>query len=109
MKRSLIVLCAAALLATIPLARVAVAAKPVKEAKVLICHVNNSANGVFEFRGGYVAVLGRVIEVPASAVAAHEAHGDSTSFFDMTKKDRDFFEMFGVSSPNANAWFIVYP
>ena len=106
MKRSLILLCAAALLATIPLARVAVAAKPVKEAKVPICHVN-SASGVFVFRGGYVAVLGRVIEVPASAVAAHEAHGDSTSFFYMTKADRGLFEMFGVSFPNANAWFIV--
>ncbi len=98
MKRSLILLCVAALLATLPLARVAVAAKPVK---VEICHVNY----VLDF--GVVAfAFGRVIEVSASAVAAHEAHGDSVDFTLMSEEMRNWWEIaFGIDLRNADAVF----
>ncbi len=101
MKRSLIVLCVAALLATLPLARIADAAKP---QKVAICHVTQIC--VWKGGGyGYVA-FGREIEVSESAVAEHEAHGDNTTFKPMTESDRFGFEVLGgLNVRNANTWF----
>ena len=63
MKRSLIVLCAVALLGTLPLARVADAARP---AKVEIWHVTR----VIDVGDGLGIGVGRVIEVPENAVPA---------------------------------------
>ena len=111
MKRLLILLCVAGLLATIPLSHVAVAAKKKAKKKVpnvSICHLN-SANDVVVL-GTLVIAYGRVIEVSENAVAAHEAHGDMASpgFFDMSEEARDLIEEnFGVSLPNANCGFVV--
>jgi hypothetical protein len=106
MKRSLIVLCAAALLATVPLGRVAVAAKV---DKVTVCH--NVTYGL-DFGTG-IEVFGRLMEVPASAVAAHEAHGDrivssSDIIIPLTPELRDLFEfLYEINLRNANVLVLV--
>ncbi len=103
MKRSLIVLCVAVLLATLPLAHVAAAPKA---NKVEICHVTY----VLDSGNGYGLAFGRVIEVSASAVAAHEAHGDSVDWWLISEEDRYVFEeIFNINLRNANAWFPVFP
>ena len=105
MKRSLIVLCVAALLATLPLARIAMAAK---EPKVWICHVN-SANDVLDFGTGPVEVYGRWIKVSMSALAAHADHGDcidENQIKDLDPEWRDILEeIFDIDLHNANAVF----
>ena len=105
MKRLLILLCVAGFLAALPLSHVAVAKKP-KPVKVEICHVN-SANDIVPF-GPFVIAFGRVIEVSEKAVPAHEAHGDSTVFFDLSEEERqEIEEISGVSLSNANCGFWV--
>ena len=106
MKRVLVMLCVVGMMAAIPLCDVATAAKKAKEPKVEICHVN-SANDVIDL--GYLTlVFGRVIEVPASAVEAHLAHGDSDWFFPLSPELReDFEDDYGVYLRNANAFFVV--
>ena len=108
MKRLIVVLCVAGLLAALSMSHLAMAAKPEeKPAKVAICHVN-SANDVLVDLWGGVAAFGRVIEVPENAVAAHEAHGDSTDFVEISEEFRDLTEeFFGISLPNANCTFLV--
>ena len=104
MKRLLVMLCVAGVIAAIPLCNVATAAK--KETKVAICHVN-SANDVVVL-GDSVFVFGRIIEVPETAVEAHLAHGDSTDFVTLTETWRYIFEeIFGYYLPNADAFFVV--
>lgn len=107
MKRLLILLCVAGLLAAIPLSHVAVAAKKTGQPpKVAICHLN-SANDVVVLEELVIA-YGRVIEVSENAVAVHEAHGDSTVYFEMSEEARDWIEEnLGVSLPNANCGFVV--
>lgn len=109
MKRLLILLCVAGLLATIPLSHVAVAAKKKAKKKVpnvSICHLN-SANDVLDL-GSVVIAFGRVIEVSENAVAAHEAQGDSIDFFTCTKEDCEYWEeYYGISLPNADCLFVV--
>ncbi len=83
------------------------------EAKVDICHVNSSNSpGVYAYdyertykytydngtvydygyTSGYSNTyhLGRVISVAESAVEAHVAHGDSTTFNDLTESTEDY-------------------
>jgi len=99
MKRLLILLCVAGLLAAIPLSHVAAAKKP---EKVAICHIN-SANDVVVLDDGTVITYGRVIEVSEKAIEAHEAHGDSTEFSTISKKEREADEEeYGVRLTNAN-------
>ena len=153
MKRSLILLCAAVLLATLPLARVAEAAKPTKPTRVTkhakpakhakhdkhakcdkhgkhgkhvkhdkhkYCKHGKWARQVEEVQveifhvidvldfGSIVFVFGRVIEVPQSEVAAHEAHGDSVDvdFTFMSADIRDGWELvYGIDLGDANAIF----
>ena len=105
MKRSLIILCVAALLATLPLAHIAQAGKV---EKVAICHVN-SANDIIDLETGYAIAFGRIIEVPESAVEAHLAHGDCTNFFPITPEAWELIEeVYGISLPNANVWFVDF-
>ena len=106
MKRLLILLCVAGLLAALPMSHLALAGKPEeKPAKVTICHVN-SANDMVN--GHWWLVGGRVIEVAESAVPAHLAHGDSLDYEIMDEEFRDYIESFGYSLPNANCWFVIY-
>lgn len=70
MKRLLILLCVAGLLAAIPLSHSAFAKKA---DKVLICHATDSA----ALLSGGILIVGHVIEVSENAVDAHLAHGDS--------------------------------
>lgn len=127
MKRSLIVLCAAALLATLPLASVAEAAKPAKVTKharhnkhdkrtkhnkcakhakpaeqvmVEIWHVTRVINVGYGLGVG----VGRVIKVSENVVPAHEAHGDrifnsdDNDFFYWDELWQEFFEVvYGVN------------
>ena len=106
MKRILILLCVAGLLAAIPLSHVAVAAKKEKAPKVAVCHVN-SANDVLDLGLYGVIVFGKVIEVSPNALPALEAQGDSTDFFTFTKEDREYWEeYYGISLPNADCLFV---
>lgn len=106
MKRILILLCVAGLLAAIPLSHVAVAAKKEKAPKVEVCHVN-SANDILDLET-VVVVFGKVIEVSPNALPALEAQGDSTEFFTFTKEDREYWEeYYGISLPNADCLFLV--
>ena len=85
MKRLLILLCVVALLASLSFSHLALAAKkkPAQK-KVAICHII-AANDVipFGFHGVPTVLLyfGKEISVAPAAVPAHEAHGDSTTFF----------------------------
>ncbi len=69
MKRLLILLCVVGLLAAIPLSHMAMAAPA---AKVKICHITGTGFN----SGGKPVFVGHVVEVSASAVPAHCAHGD---------------------------------
>ena len=76
--------------------------------KVDICHVN-SANDVFDF-GVPLGILafGRVKSVNENALPAHENHGDSLGFGELTPDDRDITEaILGITLPNANCFFFV--
>lgn len=108
MKRLLILLCVAGLLAALPMSHLALADKPEeKPAKVLICHLNG-ANPMVD--GNWWLVFGRVIEVAESAVPAHLAHGDSLDFFEVDEEFRAYVESFGYHLPNANcAWSVYIP
>ncbi len=82
MKRLLILLCVVGLLAAIPLSHLAAAGKAAE--KVQICHII-AANDTIPFGFGEVPTVllsfGKEISVAPAAVPAHEAHGDSTTFF----------------------------
>ena len=78
MKRLLILLCIAGLLAAIPLSHSALA-KPtgekVKPVKVKVCHITELVLGE-EFPDGIDRLMGHVIDVSENAVPAHIDHGD---------------------------------
>ncbi len=104
MKRLLIVLCVAALLATIPLARIATAKTNKKQP---ICHVTFVLDvGVLPFVLPFA--FGRVMEVPTgAALEAHLDHGDRMDFTTMTEEQRLSMEAFyGINLRNANAHFL---
>ena len=116
MKRVFVFALLAGLVLAIPMSHVFAA----KEAKVEICHVNsaNSAGSYthvgssmtdytdlnpndgtdynqYDYSNEYDYTvtynLGRVIEVAASAVDAHVAHGDSTVWYELTENAADYF------------------
>ena len=74
MKRLIVVLCVAGLLAALPMSHLAFAGKTEgKPVKVDICHVTDS---VVVNDAGVSLVVGHVINVSENAVDAHVAHGD---------------------------------
>lgn len=108
MKRVIVIAAVLALLFGLPMSHFAFAGKG-PAAKVDICHVN-SANDVLELEDGFVVTFGKVISVSENAVAAHEAHGDSTDFADLDQDLRDLVEeLFGITLPNANCLFVPAP
>ena len=73
MKRTIVVLCVAALLVGFSLSHEVLAGKGKGPApKVLICHITD----IGVANNGSPAFVGHVIEVSANAVPAHCAHGD---------------------------------
>jgi|GEM_PF-5209647 len=114
MKRLLILLCVAGLLAALPMSHLALAGKPEeKPAKVVICHLNGANPTVNDGTHPGTWYFGRRIEVAESAVEAHLAHGDAVFGGDyprdLTKAKRAAIEaVYGVSLPNANCYFFVY-
>ena len=92
MRRFLMLAAIAAFVIALPLAHNALATP---EAKVQLCHVNSSntpATYVYDsyewyygteysYHYEYAYCFGNVIEVAASAVDAHLAHGDSTAYY----------------------------
>ena len=112
MKRLILLVCVAGLLAALPISHLAVACNPPAR-KVLVCHVNSANDTVRDGRNPGTWYFGRAIEVAASAVEAHLAHGDAVFGGDyprdLTKAKRAAIEaVYGVSLPNANCYFFVY-
>ncbi|HUS73482.1 MAG TPA: hypothetical protein VMY06_10495 [Sedimentisphaerales bacterium] len=109
MKRLLIVVCVAGFIAALPLSHSAMA-KP--KAKVAICHII-AANDVipFSFQGPPTVLLyfGKEISVAPAAVPAHEAHGDSTTFFggDVAAGPIAAFQEAGANLPAADCYVVV--
>jgi len=114
MKRSIILLCVAGLLAALPMSHLALAGKPEEmPAKVAICHVNSANDTVRDGTNPGTWYFGRMIEVAESAVEAHLAHGDAIFGGqypkELTEEKRALIEVvYGVSLPNANCYFFVY-
>ncbi len=84
----------------------AIAKKPAKVAKVDICHLIKANDVVYGFYGVVDLYFGRVINVSENALAAHEAHGDSTLFSE-GQGPIDTFRGVGYKLPNANCWVAV--
>ena len=110
MKRLIVVLCVAGLLAALSMSHLAFAGKPVnpneeKLAKVDICHATDSA----ALQSGGTLIVGHVINVSENAVDAHLAHGDSLEINDIDDEGpwaghswRELAEWYGLNTAGAN-------
>ena len=113
MKRLLILLCVAGLLAALPMSHLALAGKPEeKPAKVVICHLNGANPTVNDGTHPGTWYFGRRIEVAESAVEAHLKHGDMVYGGDYPKdlteeKRVAIEELFEVSLPNPTCYFYL--
>lgn len=108
MKRLIVVLCVAGLLAALPMSHLAFAGKPEgKPVKVDICHVTDS---VVVNAAGVSLVVGHVINVSENAVDAHVAHGDilaindidSAGPFNPLQSWRDIAVIWNLNTAGAN-------
>jgi hypothetical protein len=104
MKRLFALVAVVGLVIALPLAHLAQA--DVAD-KVDICHII-SANDTYSVAGFGTFYFGKVLNINASAVPAHERHGDSTDF---TPVDPDFLafleESEGLSFPTADCAIFV--
>ncbi len=113
MKRLIIVVCVAGLLAALPMSHLVAAGKG-PAPKVDICHVTDSVDGLGA-GGNVTLIVGHVINVSENAVDAHLAHGDSTVINDIDDGPvifgltwRQVAENLGLNTAGANcAAFLV--
>ena len=73
-----------------------------------VCHVLSANDTIPNFWGTEMTIYyGKVINVAASAVDAHLAHGDSTTFFsgEGTEASVEVFRAAGGHVPSANCHF----
>ena len=106
MKRLIIVLCVVAFIVALPMSHLAFAKKA---DKVAICHIIEEHDAVYALWGVVDLHFGKEISVAESAVPAHEAHGDSTTFFggEGAAGPIAVFKAAGVNLPAADCYISV--